>query len=139
LSEHQHLLLLRYLVVKVLIYIKMLFISSTWVLIRHLWQLKTTVLFMYWCSIVWHRNMPASKVENSAQVWSCLIKMSMKKSLSVTDKQWYAHMKKHIVNYGPHVEQGDCGQSYKKITVVNHNPSKIIYGAHSMHANMHCT
>ncbi len=38
----------RHLVVKVLIYILMLFIFSTSVFIRHLWQLKT-VVFMHWC------------------------------------------------------------------------------------------
>jgi Zinc-finger double-stranded RNA-binding len=37
-------------VVKVLIYIQMLFIFSTPVLIRHLWQLKT-VFFLHWCQI----------------------------------------------------------------------------------------
>ena len=36
--------------VKVLIYIEMLFIFSTPVLIRHLWQLKT-VVFLHWCLI----------------------------------------------------------------------------------------
>ncbi len=40
----------RHLIVKVLIYIKMLFIFSTPVLIRHLWQLKT-VVFLHWCLI----------------------------------------------------------------------------------------
>ncbi len=40
----------RHLVVKVLIYIEMLFISSTPVLIRHLWQLKT-VISLHWCLI----------------------------------------------------------------------------------------
>ncbi len=36
--------------VKVLIYIQMLFIVSTQVLIRHLWQPKT-VVFLHWCVI----------------------------------------------------------------------------------------
>jgi len=36
--------------VKVLIYIKMLFIFSTPVLIRHLWRLETDV-FLHWCLI----------------------------------------------------------------------------------------
>ncbi len=40
----------RHLVVKVLIYISMLFIFSTPVLIRHLWQLKTDS-FLHWCLI----------------------------------------------------------------------------------------
>jgi hypothetical protein len=37
-------------VVKVIIYMKMLFIFSTPVLIEHLWQLKT-VVFLHWCLI----------------------------------------------------------------------------------------
>jgi hypothetical protein len=37
-------------VVKVLIYIEMLFIFSTPVSIRYLWQLKT-VVFLHWCLI----------------------------------------------------------------------------------------
>jgi hypothetical protein len=40
----------RHLVVKVIIYNKMLFIFSTPVLIRYLWQLKT-VVFLLWCQI----------------------------------------------------------------------------------------
>jgi hypothetical protein len=51
LFEYQHLLLLkRHLVVKVLVHIKMLFISSTPELIGNLWQLKTGV-FLHWCLI----------------------------------------------------------------------------------------
>jgi hypothetical protein len=38
------------LVVKVLIYIKIVFIFSTPELIRHLWQLKT-IVFLHWCLI----------------------------------------------------------------------------------------
>jgi len=45
----------RHLVVKVLIYIKMLYIFSTPVLIRHLWQLNI-VVFLHWClmhAVLW--------------------------------------------------------------------------------------
>ncbi len=43
-------LTLRHQMDKVLIYVQMLFIFSTRVLIRHLWQLKT-VVFVHWCLI----------------------------------------------------------------------------------------
>ncbi len=51
LFEHKHLLLLRDIWWSKFLYIfKMLFIFSTTVLIRNLWQLKT-VVFLHWCLI----------------------------------------------------------------------------------------
>jgi hypothetical protein len=57
----------RHLVVAVLLYIKMLFVFSTPVLIRHLWQLKT-IVFVYCCLIF---------AVLLADIFACLLDLSL--------------------------------------------------------------